>query len=440
VGRSTEGCPYIAQWLGYYRTRSGEQCERALRRYVPEAGSLTSARDYIPMVAERVRRAVSVWARTGEVVGVPDEFAHLVAEHQRAGNQSGARIFAKARDGGVRGAGEPQQIQSQLGAGAALDSNVRSRMESAFGHDFSRVRIHSDSQAAALSSRLNARAFTVGSDIAFGGQEYQPGTLVGDALLAHELAHVMQQEAAGVSDSTLQKGGAAYGALEEDADNSAVGAILSMWGGIKGAAAKISQRAMPSLKSGLRLQRCDNTPRLRKRTVAGPTTGDCDTYSWGSQWYLENAGSSNGWIVQKVQDIFEVTDCAGTALSNADIMARNGGLDPSLFPYWEAWQVRSGTVYVGGGTQPHRADTYNLNGISGDSRGRERIIGDAEFYHNLTLPSSFSVRANHPAASLPVATSAPTLTGGTGALAHNLTANWNCCPTSPSRATRIALT
>ena len=57
-------------------------------------------------------------------------------------------------------------------------------MGAAFGHDFSSVRVHTDSSDAALSDQLNARAFTIGSDIAFGSGEYQPGTMIGDALIA----------------------------------------------------------------------------------------------------------------------------------------------------------------------------------------------------------------------------------------------------------------
>jgi len=66
-------------------------------------------------------------------------------------------------------------------------------METAFGHDFSRVRVHSG-DTTALPERLGARAFTVGEHILFGRSEYNPGTPIGDALLATSFAHVVQQE------------------------------------------------------------------------------------------------------------------------------------------------------------------------------------------------------------------------------------------------------
>jgi len=255
VGQTTEGCPYVERWIGYYRTRSIDQVERALRRYAPEAAGITNAHDYIPFVAERVRRAVAVWANTGQITGVPSELAGVLPVSSAAGPRSGASILPKAREGGVREAGDPREIRSQLGAGSSLDGSTRARMESAFGHDFSNVRVHTDSAAAGLSSSLNARAFTIGSDVAFGAGEYQPGTLIGDALMAHELAHVVQQAGA-TSPGPLTKDATTYNDMEEDADRSAVSAVVSLWTGVKGALAGLADNAMPALRSGLGLQRC----------------------------------------------------------------------------------------------------------------------------------------------------------------------------------------
>src|SRR5262249_833574 len=122
---------------------------------------------------------------------------------------------------------------------------------------------------AALAASLNARAFTIGQDIAFGLGEYRPGTPVGDALIAHELAHVVQQGGDRISDSVMQKGHAAYDALEEDADLAAVSAVASLWGGGKGALSRITQNTGPSLRSGLQLQRCD-CKRSNDKLPTGP--------------------------------------------------------------------------------------------------------------------------------------------------------------------------
>ena len=84
-------------------------------------------------------------------------------------------------------------IHAIRGLGAPLPSSERSFFEPRFGHDFSRVRVHTGSGAAGLARSLNARAFTLGQDIVFGAGEYAPGSLEGKKVLAHELAHTMQQ-------------------------------------------------------------------------------------------------------------------------------------------------------------------------------------------------------------------------------------------------------
>jgi hypothetical protein len=95
-----------------------------------------------------------------------------------------------------------QGLQS---GGRPLDSAVRARTESYFGHDFSRVRVHTDHQAASSAQGLGALAYTVGPDIVFGEQSYAPGTDTGRRLLVHELTHVAQQRVRPPSDvSDLQ--------------------------------------------------------------------------------------------------------------------------------------------------------------------------------------------------------------------------------------------
>jgi hypothetical protein len=77
--------------------------------------------------------------------------------------------------------------------GQPLDPLTRSYMEPRFGHDFSRVRLHTGTPAAQSAQALSARAFTVGHDIVFGKHQYVPDSAPGRLLLAHELTHVVQQ-------------------------------------------------------------------------------------------------------------------------------------------------------------------------------------------------------------------------------------------------------
>lgn len=68
-------------------------------------------------------------------------------------------------------------------------------MERRLGHDFANVRVHSGPDAAASARALQAQAYTVGSDVVFGADRYRPRDPAGQALLAHELTHVVQQTA-----------------------------------------------------------------------------------------------------------------------------------------------------------------------------------------------------------------------------------------------------
>ena len=83
--------------------------------------------------------------------------------------------------------------------GQRLDPRVEGLMESRFGHDFSAVRVHDDRQAATNADGLRASAFTSGNDIFFASGRYAPATGAGEALLEHELAHVVQQRSGAVA-------------------------------------------------------------------------------------------------------------------------------------------------------------------------------------------------------------------------------------------------
>ncbi|MES2740111.1 MAG: DUF4157 domain-containing protein [Pseudomonadota bacterium] len=81
-----------------------------------------------------------------------------------------------------------------LAGGHAMDPQTAAFMESRFQHDFSRVSIHTDTQAAGSAQALQARAYTAGNHIVFNAGMYEPGTAGGKRLLAHELTHVIQQQ------------------------------------------------------------------------------------------------------------------------------------------------------------------------------------------------------------------------------------------------------
>lgn len=85
--------------------------------------------------------------------------------------------------------------------GQPLDATTRAFMEPRFGHDFSEVRVHTDAKAVESAQTVNAVAYTVGKDIVFDESKYEPRSREGSRLLAHELTHVIQQNAAAPVDS-----------------------------------------------------------------------------------------------------------------------------------------------------------------------------------------------------------------------------------------------
>jgi hypothetical protein len=79
------------------------------------------------------------------------------------------------------------------GSGRSLNPALRQDMERRFGHDFSQVRLHSGSAAEQSARDVNANAYTAGNNIVFGAGRFAPETHDGRRLIAHELAHVVQQ-------------------------------------------------------------------------------------------------------------------------------------------------------------------------------------------------------------------------------------------------------
>jgi len=113
-------------------------------------------------------------------------------------------IQARADGSGEVSSDVESRIQGLQGGGQPLPESERHFFESRMGADFSGVRIHSDTNAAQTSHDIQARAFTVGNDIAFNSGEYQPKSSAGRHLLAHELTHTIQQGAAGPLQAAVQ--------------------------------------------------------------------------------------------------------------------------------------------------------------------------------------------------------------------------------------------
>jgi hypothetical protein len=118
------------------------------------------------------------------------------------GNRGFARLAARMRDGdGILDGGRVHPdveaaIAAARGGGRALERSLLQQFEPALGESLGDVRVHTNEHAAALARAVSARAFTVGSDVFFAPGEYRPGSRGGNELIAHELAHVVQQRGA----------------------------------------------------------------------------------------------------------------------------------------------------------------------------------------------------------------------------------------------------
>jgi hypothetical protein len=104
---------------------------------------------------------------------------------QRKEDGNGSGVAAQKTEGYV----------NSLSGGNALDKNEKHFFESRMGYDFGDVKIHSDDAAAKSAQSINALAYTTGNNIVFAHGQYVPGTDSGKRLLAHELTHVIQQQA-----------------------------------------------------------------------------------------------------------------------------------------------------------------------------------------------------------------------------------------------------
>ena len=105
-----------------------------------------------------------------------------------------SRQTSRAGAGEIGSASAPAIVEAALSSsGQPLDPATRAFFEPRFGHDFSRVRVHTDRTSSESARAIDALAYTVAPDIVLGAGQYAPHTTAGRTLLAHELTHVVQQ-------------------------------------------------------------------------------------------------------------------------------------------------------------------------------------------------------------------------------------------------------
>lgn len=238
AGWRAAGCPYLGALFDRLGTLPVDALERLLRG---SAGASTDLDGAIAEIGRRAGVAATGWVAAGTPTA-PWSVASLVMPLFPA-LPAEVPVQRDARPG----AG-PVQATPRPSGGHAPDGRVRAAVEAATGAPLGHARVRLDATAAGAAG---ARGYTVGSQVVLDPASYAPGTLAGDLLLAHELAHVAQQS---------RGGGPTPGAAhEEQADRVAVAALRgrAREGGLLGAP--------------LGLQRCS---RDEGSAPAGPTRSE----------------------------------------------------------------------------------------------------------------------------------------------------------------------
>lgn len=134
--------------------------------------------------------------------GRPDALGARGAMHlQRAAGNAAVGALVQRKD-------EESPVKEVVGkgGGSSLDHDVRQKMESSLGHDFSDVKVHTGSSAATAAKSVQAQAFTVGNELVFNDGKYNPSSPEGQRTIAHELTHVVQQRSGAVPGESREGG------------------------------------------------------------------------------------------------------------------------------------------------------------------------------------------------------------------------------------------
>lgn len=241
-------------------------------------------------------------------------------------------------------------------SGRPLAEGTLESMESRFDRDFSAVRVHSGGEAADLSQRLNARAFTVGSDVYFDRGEYRPTTAGGERLLAHELAHVVQQRGA----EAAHRGDARAWGSNAEATEATTDAGVRVSNDVGHTGPTVQRQTNPPVRQG--------PPPLRP---GQPVTGECTLPTGVFRWSIVPGTKPEGVEFVDRDGVRRVMSAGGCF--NVQIVfypghlrrfLGGGWLSPSVGAAWEADRTRIAFVQTveyeseGLGDRPQTVDQF----------------------------------------------------------------------------------
>jgi hypothetical protein len=263
-------------------------------------------------------------------------------------NRSGLQRKADVRNGE---GGVPTIVHDVLRSpGKPMDASSRAFFESRFGRDLSGVRLHIDAKAAASARAVDALAYTVGTDVVFGTGHYAPHTPTGRQLLAHELAHVIQQSNAAYPSGGPLRISEPSDPSERQADSVARDVMAGRSGGmVRGFPQTLARQA-----GG------------KKKCPAAHTIPDDVYKSMGEAW--SKSGQGGATVTEHGGRI--VTDAAGKRM----IRTGAGGGGSISLPAEQAGDVTLGTFH----THPYSKSEGSTLGVSFSGGDIENFIGGAQ--------------------------------------------------------------
>ncbi|MBK9032237.1 MAG: DUF4157 domain-containing protein [Myxococcales bacterium] len=168
--------------------------------------------------------------------------ARALGEAIRGGRGPIQRDAEPGRDGnGVAANAEAAVERAASGSGEPLRADLRERFEASLGADLSAVRVHRGAASAEASHAVGAKAYTVGNDIHFSEGRYQPDDPFGLHLLAHEVAHTVQQSGGAVARQHKLEVSTPADALEGEADRAADAMVRGARATVSGGGAQLAR-------------------------------------------------------------------------------------------------------------------------------------------------------------------------------------------------------
>ena len=269
---------------------------------------------------------------------------------------------AVGADGGDLDDDTHDEIRRVAGRGHPLTADTRTAMEGAFGADFGAIRLHTDSSADRLSRRLSATAFTTGADVFFRAGTYQPATRVGASLLAHELAHTVQQGAAPPTPTRIQRSTAAgtrprldaerpapRGASDDAVDTQRLGTRAVRWR-IRRSAARMAPSSGVLVQRKLANLTETDVEQATGQKVAATIKSLVTDYNSHAEWDVLAGEVLKNQLEADAQTLSQIGELLVTALSDletAEYKAKLAAMQP-LYPevgrHFEELQKRRAQV------------------------------------------------------------------------------------------------